>query len=137
MTLNWIGPMMADAFFSIWFGDVGVRKLEALSPTLWLPTLVALVLGLALGAGALFAKNIYWAGALGIVGMTALFDALEFTRRHNRVKHGHAPANPNNPRHARLLNESPSATPHNWLKREPMGHPVKLEATLPPAEIAK
>ena len=47
MTLNWIGLVAAiDAFFSIWVGHVGVRKIEAASPTIWLPTLIALVLGL-------------------------------------------------------------------------------------------
>lgn len=127
MTLNWIGLVAAAAaFLGIWFGHVGVRKIEAASPTIWLPTVIALALGLALEIGALFSASVYLSGALGIVGMTVLFDALEFTRQHNRIKHGHAPANPNNPRHARLLTESQSATIINWLDRDPMGHVVSL-----------
>ncbi len=127
MTLNWIGLVAAVAtFFAIWFGHVGVRKIEAASPTIWLPTAIALVLGLALEIGGLLSDNLYLSGALGIVGMTVLFDALEFTRQHNRVKHGHAPANPNNPRHARLLAEHQSATTTDWLKRDPIGRPVEI-----------
>ena len=127
MTLNWIGLVAAvAAFFSIWFGHVGVRKIEAASPTIWLPTLIALALGLIMEASALIIENLYISAALGIVGITVLWDALEFTRQHNRVKHGHAPANPNNPRHARLLSESKSATMTDWLKRDPIGHPVEI-----------
>mgnify|MGYP001619402629 CR=1 FL=1 len=127
MTLNWIGLVAAiAAFFSIWFGHVGVRKIEAASPTIWLPTLIALVFGLIMEAGALFADNLYVSAALGIVGITVLWDALEFTRQQNRIKHGHAPANPKNPRHVRLLAENKSATTMNWLEREPIGHKQNL-----------
>ena len=138
MTLNWIGVVAATATFSgIWFGHVSVRKIEAASPILWLPTVIALALGLALEIGALLTSSLYVSGVLGIVGMTVLFDALEFTRQHNRVKHGHAPANPNNPRHARLLAGYQSATTINWLDRDPSGHPVKPETRLPHAEGAR
>lgn len=135
MTLNWIGLVAAvAAFFSIWFGHVGVRKIEARSPTLWLPTVIALGLGLTLEAGALFSGNRYISGALGIIGITILWDALEFTRQHHRVKKGHAPANPDNPRHARLLSENPSATTVNWLDREPTGRFVGPTASPPSKE---
>lgn len=128
MTLNWIGLAAAAAtFFGIWFGHVGVRKVEAASSTIWLPTVIALALGLALEVGALLTQNLYLSGALGIVGMTVLWDALEFSRQHKRIAHGHAPANPNNPRHARLLAEGKSATTLNWLDRNPAGHPIKPE----------
>lgn len=127
MTLNWIGLVAAAAtFFGIWFGHVGVRKIEAASPSLWLPTVIALALGLALEVGALLARELYLSGALGILGMTVLWDALEFSRQHQRVAHGHAPANPHNPRHARLLAENKSATIVHWLNRDPTGHVVKL-----------
>ncbi|MBI4772272.1 MAG: DUF4491 family protein [Chloroflexi bacterium] len=122
MNLNWIGPVSAAAtFFSIWLGHVGVRKIEAASPTIWLPAAGALALGLALEVGALLSDSLHLSGALGIVGITLLWDALEFSRQHKRVKHGHAPANPANPRHARLLAESPATTTADWLKREPLG----------------
>ncbi len=131
MTLNWIGLVAAAAtFFSIWFGHVGVRKIEAASPTLWLPTAIALTLGLALEIGALLSSNLYLSGALGIVGMTVLFDALEFSRQHKRIAHGHAPANLNNPRHARLLAENEQATAVDWLNRDPVGRRVTTEEAL-------
>jgi hypothetical protein len=60
---------------------------------------------------------------LGIVGITVLFDALEFRRQFKRVKKGHAPANPHNPRHAPLL-ASGQATAIEWLDREPAGRCV-------------
>lgn len=127
MTLDWIGVVAAAAtFFGIWFGHVGVRKIEAASPTIWLPTVIALTLGLALEAAALLTQNLYVSGVLGIVGITVLWDALEFSRQHNRVRDGHAPANPHNPRHTRLLAKSKSATTVNWLDRDPMGHVVNL-----------
>ena len=130
MSLNWIGVIAgAAAFLSIWLGHVGVRQIEAASPRLWPPALAALALGLALEAGALLAGSAWASGALGIVGMTLLFDALEFYRQQNRVAHGHAPANPRNPRHARLLAEHPAATTVHWLDREPAGHPVSLDAS--------
>ena len=109
-----------SAFYAIWFGHVGVRKIEAASPTMWLPTLIALVLGLIMEVGALIANSLYVSAVLGIVGITVLWDALEFTRQQNRIKHGHAPANPKNPRHVRLLAENKSATVVNWLEREPI-----------------
>lgn len=124
MTLSFIGLVVALAtFVGIWLGHVGVRKIEAASPTVWLPTVAALALGLGLEWAALRAGDLYLSGALGILGMTVLWDALEFTRQHNRVKHGHAPANPDNPRHARLLAEGKATTLHP-LDRDPVGYPV-------------
>ena len=108
MTINVMGLVAAAAtFFAIWLGHVGVRKLEARVVRLWVPMLGALVLGLALEAAALLAANRLAAGALGIVGMTLLWDALEFRRQHHRVARGHAPANMANARHAALLAKRP------------------------------
>ena len=130
MSLNWIGLVAAAAaFLGIWLGHVGVRRIEFISPTIWAPTVAFAGLGAALEVGALLSQNLYLSAAFGIVGLTALWDSLEFTRQHNRVKHGHAPANPNNPRHARLLTESRSATTQDWLDREPLGRPVNLATT--------
>jgi hypothetical protein len=124
---NWIGLAVAGAtFVGIWFGHVGVRKIEAAAPNLWLPTTLAVIVGLALEAAAFFSPSPYVSGPLGILGMTVLFDGLEFTRQHNRVKHGHAPANPHNPRHARLLAEGGASTVE-WLNRSPVERPVGLE----------
>ena len=54
-----------------------------------------------------------------ILGITLLWDALEFTRQQKRVKKGHAPANPHNPRHAKILAEHPTATTLDLLKHLP------------------
>ncbi len=67
----------------------------------------------------------------GILGITLLFDAFELTRQQKRVKKGHAPANPNNPRHAKFLADPGShATTLDLLKRDPIGQPVHAERTV-------
>ncbi len=122
MNLNWIGFIAAISVFSgIWLGHVSVRKIEFLSPTVWLPSTVALSLGIILEVVAILTSNMYLSAALGIFGITLMWDSLEFWRQHRRVAKGHAPANPNNPRHARLLAENDSATTIDWLDREPHG----------------
>ena len=137
MGINTIGLTAAlTAFFSIWFGHVAVRKVESISPTIWLPTIVFATLGLiveilsltthALASGA-SVVNRPWSVALGILGITLLFDALQFTTQQGRVKKGHAPANPNNPRHVKILAEHPSATTLDLLKRDPIGHVISSE----------
>lgn len=127
MTLNWIGFVAALATFTgIWWGHVGVRKIDFISPTVWLPTVLALALGLALEYLAYRTTSTALAVALGILGMTVLWDAFEFTRQHRRVGHGHAPANRGNPRHARLLAEG-KATTVDLLKRYPVGRLVSAE----------
>jgi hypothetical protein len=123
MMLNWIGvAAAAAAFFSIWLGHVGVRKIEAAAERLWLPAVAALGLGLGLEVAALLAPNHTLSAVLGIAGITLMWDALEFRRQHHRVARGHAPANPANPRHARLLGEGRGATTVDWLAREPAGN---------------
>jgi hypothetical protein len=85
--------------------------------------LSAALIGLALEIVALSSSSLYVSGACGILGMTALFDALEFRRQFKRVKMGHAPANPSNPRHAPLLIGG-KATTLDLLKREPIGQAI-------------
>lgn len=130
MDLNYIGLVAAaSTFLGVWFGHVAVRRIEAISPTIWLPTLVFAVIGLTLEWFSLSASNVLLSTATGILGFTFLWDALEFTRQQNRIKKGHAPANPSNPRHARLMDEYPAATTLDLLKRDPIGEPVThLEA---------
>jgi hypothetical protein len=126
--MNWIGLVAAlTAFFSIWFGHIAVRRIEAISPTIWVPTTIFAALGLTVEILSLSIVNRPWSVALGILGFTLLFDALEFTRQQNRVKKGHAPANPNNPRHAKTLIEYPAATTLDPLKRNPIGHVVSTD----------
>lgn len=120
--MNPIGLVAAiTAFFSIWFGHVAVRKIEFISPTIWIPTTIFVALGLFVEFLSLSTVNRLWSVALGILGITLLFDALELTRQQKRVKKGHAPANPNNRCHAKILAEYPTATTLDLLKREPIG----------------
>lgn len=128
--MNVIGVVAALAtFFSVWFGHVAVRKIESISPKLWIPTTVFATFGLVAEYISLSFVNRPWSAAFGIFGITLLFDALEFTRQQNRVKKGHAPANPNNPRHAKIIEEYSSATTIDLLKREPIGHATTDEIT--------
>ena len=127
MDINTLGPTAAlTAFFSIWFGHVAVRKLEFISPTIWLPSTIFAALGLGAELLSLSTFHRPLSIVFGILGITLLFDALEFTRQQRRIKKGHAPANPNNPRHAKILAEHSSATTLDLLKREPTGIPINL-----------
>ena len=125
MEPNSIGMVAAaSTFFGVWFGHVAVRKTESISPTIWLPTLIFAAAGVTLEWLSLSTASLPLSAASGILGFTFLWDALEFTRQQNRIKKGHAPANPDNPRHARLLSEYPAATTLDLLKRDPIGKPV-------------
>jgi hypothetical protein len=118
--MNVIGAVAAlTTFLSVWFGHVAVRKIESISHTIWIPTISFAALGISTEYFSLITDNRILSTALGILGITLLFDALEFTRQQNRIKKGHAPANPYNPRHAKILAEYSSATTLDLLKREP------------------
>ncbi|MHB8776182.1 MAG: DUF4491 family protein [Anaerolineales bacterium] len=117
----------ATAFLSIWGGHVAVRKIEFASPTIWLPTIVCAVAGIGIEYLSLVTHNTQLAAAFGIIGITVLFDAFELTRQQKRIIKGHAPANPNNPRHAKILAEYSSATTLDLLKRDPIGRTVSHE----------
>ena len=127
--MNWIGLVAAiTAFLAIWLGHVAVRKIEFISPTIWIPTTLFASLGLLMEFLSLSTVNRPLSTILGILGITLLFDALELTRQKKRIIKGHAPANPNNPRHARILADSKfHATTLDLLKREPIGKPVNAE----------
>lgn len=131
MSLNLTGLSSAlAAFFGIWLGHVAVRYFEARLRDLRPAVAVCLMLGLGLWAGALLSPSAPVSAALGILGVTLLWDAVEFHRQERRVRIGHAPANPNNPRHARILAESALATTFDLLDREPVGHPVTPEEAI-------
>ena len=121
MQTNTLGLIAAvTAFLSIWIGHVAVRKIEFASPTIWLPTLIFTALGIGVEYLSLLSRNTQHATVFGILGITFLWDALEFTRQQKPIRKGHATANPNNPRHARILAEHNShATTLDLLKREP------------------
>jgi hypothetical protein len=126
MDINPLGMVAAAAAFTgIWIGHVSVRKVEAITLHLWRPIAAAASLGLALEYAALSITNRPLSLVCGILGMTLLWDAFELQRQARRVRWGHAPANPNNPRHAALLAEpGTAATPFDLLDREPLGRPV-------------
>lgn len=131
MELNLTGVAAAlAAFLGIWLGHVSVRSIERKLKNLWLPVVLALVIGLALEVYSLSATHRLLSTVSGILGVTILWDSLEFVRQEQRVKKGHAPANPNNPRHVRILAEYPSATSLDLLKRDPVNRPVNPEEAI-------
>lgn len=129
--MNTLGLIAAvTAFLSIWFGHVAVRKIESTSRTIWIPTVTALALGLITEYCSLITVNLSLKTTLGITGVTLLWDALEFTRQQKRIIKGHAPANPNNPRHVKILAEHKSATTLDLLKRDPVGRLVSRDEAI-------
>lgn len=123
MEINFVGLAAALAtFFGIWWGHVSVRKIEREVVNLWIPATIALVLGLVLWFASTLTSSLPLSAAAGIVGVTLLWDALEIgIRQPRRVKRGEAPANPNNPRHAKILADYPEATTVDLLERDPIG----------------
>jgi hypothetical protein len=125
MEPNTIGLLAAaSTFLGVWFGHVAIRKIEAISSTIWLPTISFAIVGIAFEWLSVSTSNLNFSTVFGILGITFLCDAIEFTRQQNRVRKGHAPANPANPRHARLMRDYSSVTTLDLLKREPIGEPV-------------
>jgi len=129
--MNTTGIVAALAIFlGIWLGHVGVRKIEFISPTIWLPATLAALSGLMMLAASLFTAQPALSAACGILGITLLWDGFEFIRQQRRICKGHAPANPHNPRHARILAQHPAATPLDLPKRDPVGRPVGPEEAI-------
>lgn len=125
MEINWLGPASAAAtFFGVWIGHVSVRKIEREVTRIWIPSTLALLFGLGLELASFLTSNLILSTICGILGVTLLWDALELAvRQPKRIKHGHAPANPHNPRHAQILATHPTATTIDWLNRDPRGAP--------------
>ncbi len=134
--MNFTGVIAAlTAFCGIWLGHLAVRKIEYVSVSLWLPITLAALVGLGLEAVSLTVP-VWWISlSAGILGITILWDGLEFLRQQGRVKKGHAPANPRNPRHARILAEHPAATVSDPLKREPAGEGLLHDEAFRSGEI--
>lgn len=131
MELNWLGPVAAlSTFLGVWVGHVAVRKVESISPTIWLPTILFAAAGAAMEWLSLSTSSLALSAASGILGITFLWDALELTRQQNRIKKGHAPANRSNPRHVLLMQKHPSATTLDLLKRNPSGQPVSAKEAI-------
>lgn len=96
MNLQWGGPILAiTTLITIGFGHVAVRKLNYLYGT----KLALIVVGLGLLALLLSLRAVddLTSAVLGIVGATTLWDAIELYRQEERIRRGHAPANPNRP----------------------------------------
>ena len=122
MEINIIGFAAALAtFLGVWLGHVSVRKIERETINLWIPALIALAFGIGFEIASFLTSNLSLSAMCGILGVTLLWDSFEFYRQQKRVKHGHAPANLNNPRHAKILAEYPNATTFDWLDRDPCG----------------
>ncbi len=137
--MNSIGLITSTTtILTIWFGHVLVRKLEARVNRLLPLILICVGLGITFGIGAGIASHNSISAISGIISITFLWDALEFVRQEKRVKIGHAPANPHNPRHARILAQYPSATTVDILAREPRGVPYtpsEIDAILHPSDF--
>ena len=128
MDFNLVGPACAAAtFLGVWIGHVSVRKIEREVERIWIPSALALFFGIGLELLSLWTTSRALSAFCAILGVTLLWDALEFHRQQNRIKEGHAPANPRNLRHARILATHPKATTIDWLDRDPRGEPVSTE----------
>jgi hypothetical protein len=96
MTLQWAGLVLAVlTLATIGLGHVAVRELNYRYGTKPMPVFLLFGLGF-LGVSLLVTGNLASA-ALGILGITTLWDAVEFIRQEERIRRGHAPANPDRP----------------------------------------
>ncbi len=115
--MNLLGLITAlSTFLGIWLGHVSVRSIERRAENLWLPIATALVLGSVFEMWSFFTLSRSLSAATGVFGITLLWDALEFVRQEKRIQRGHAPANLQNPRHMRILEEYAEATTENPFK---------------------
>ena len=139
MQINLIGPAAALAtFLGVWLGHVSVRKIERETVHLWKPTVIAILLSAGFGTASFLTSSLPLSAICGIFSVTLFWDALEIAvRQPKRVKHGHAPANPKNPRHAKILAEYPEATTIDWLDRDPRGTPYSAAELASIKESAK
>ena len=91
--LQWAGPVLAGVtFLTIWWGHVLVRIVHYYFGTR--PAPVIFISGLLLLLGSTQTALDVVSAALGIVGLTLLWDAFELHRQELRVRQGHAPLNP-------------------------------------------
>jgi putative Mn2+ efflux pump MntP len=129
--INFLGLITAlTSFLGIWLGHVFVRKIESISCTLRKPILVTFLLGLFCEFLSLKMETQWLSTIFGILGITLLWDALEFKRQEKRVIEGRSPANPSNPRHIEFLLDYPNSTVVNLINREPVGRPVKPDEAI-------
>jgi hypothetical protein len=94
----------------VWCGHILVRKIDFNAAALRWPVF----LFMAAGGGCLlistFLVHPIFAAGMGICGVILFWDGLELSQQEKRVRIGHAPANPMNPRHRKILESCPDAT---------------------------
>lgn len=93
-----------------------VRWIEFNTIDLRYPAALFFLTGISLAGISLFTRSNLLSGVLGILGIIFFWNGIETRHQEKRVKQGHAPANPANPRHQRILKENPDATTENLLK---------------------
>jgi len=121
MSINTLGVVCAiTTFLNIWIGHVSVRAIEARTERLWQPMAVLSLFGVLCLEASTRSSGTSQA-VLGITGVMLLWDAYELYRQQKRVRVGHAPANPSNPRHQAILAAYPAATTVNVLDRDIRG----------------
>jgi hypothetical protein len=139
MEINFVGLACALAtFFGIWWGHVSVRKIEREVVNLWIPTVIALLLGFAMLTASFLTTNMALSAASGILAVTLFWDALEIAiRQPRRIVRGEAPANPHNPRHAKILAQYPEAITIDLLERDPIGRAYTAQEIIAMKERAE
>ncbi|PID84765.1 MAG: DUF4491 domain-containing protein [Chloroflexi bacterium] len=96
MSMQWVGVVLAIVTFAtIGLGHVTVRKVNYLYGTKPVPYVV--IAGLLVLFVSLQVKSDLVSAALGIIGITTLWDSFELVRQEERIRRGHAPENPNRP----------------------------------------
>jgi hypothetical protein len=115
-SLNLIGIYLGViVFLAIGAGHVLVRKIDYHFSNTWIVSLAFFIAGLvAVGLSFLVDSEIL-SGFLGVLGIIVFWDGIELIHQEKRVIKGHAPANPKNPRHQRILQKYPAATTNNPL----------------------
>ncbi|HEX2990698.1 MAG TPA: DUF4491 family protein, partial [Anaerolineales bacterium] len=87
MDINLVGLASAAAtFLGVWIGHVSVRKIEREVKRIWIPSALALLLGTGLELLSLWTSSRALSTFCAILGVTLLWDALEFHRQQNRIR---------------------------------------------------
>ncbi len=114
---HFMGLFLATTLLiGIWSGHILVRKIEFSAFDLRVPIVAFCTIGIILVTLSLVNRSNLLSGVFGILGIIFFWNGIESHHQENRVKRGHAPANPLNPRHQRILMNFPSATTVNLLK---------------------
>ena len=128
ININSIGIVSAIVtLFTIAVGHIMVREVEYRINQIQHAIIICILLGIGFGLASLTTVNKIISTVFGIMWITFLWDGLEFFRQQQRVIKGHAPANPDNPRHQKILSHYPSATTENLTDRDPRGYPYTDE----------